>query len=341
MMEKPLAVSNAHGRRIARPRPARADIQVLVNYETTWYASNRVVYDGEGGHSRARAQDGRARRASRARRRSASSRSSSRWLTDPVLNGGGALTDFGCYGANLFTWLMDGARPGLRERGGADLQARRLSARRRRGARSSWPGRRQWGSSRRRGTGPSTARTSRSTGAPGQALTVKRGGRALPSRGQGGERGPFARPGRARKTTPCAISPAVVRRRRPSCGPLLAREQPRRDRDPGRGAGIVADTDARCSSHAPVAAAGLQTAAGTSSVPPPTTFETCGPGDLRPAARERGDPWAGARPWLVLAVALRSRLGERRQSLRRRGARRLRAAAERPRWRSGDGEALS
>ena len=23
------------------------------------------------------------------------------WLTDPVLNGGGALTDFGCYGANL------------------------------------------------------------------------------------------------------------------------------------------------------------------------------------------------------------------------------------------------
>ena len=23
------------------------------------------------------------------------------WVTDPVLNGGGALTDFGCYGANL------------------------------------------------------------------------------------------------------------------------------------------------------------------------------------------------------------------------------------------------
>src|SRR5207244_855233 len=34
-----------------------------------------------------------------------------RWLTDPVLNGGGALTDFGCYGANLFTWLMGNARP--------------------------------------------------------------------------------------------------------------------------------------------------------------------------------------------------------------------------------------
>ena len=34
-----------------------------------------------------------------------------RWLTDPVLNGGGALTDFGCYGANLFTWLMGNVRP--------------------------------------------------------------------------------------------------------------------------------------------------------------------------------------------------------------------------------------
>jgi predicted dehydrogenase len=33
------------------------------------------------------------------------------WLTDPVLNGGGALTDFGCYGADLMTWLMQGQRP--------------------------------------------------------------------------------------------------------------------------------------------------------------------------------------------------------------------------------------
>ncbi|MBL7791209.1 MAG: Gfo/Idh/MocA family oxidoreductase, partial [Saprospiraceae bacterium] len=33
------------------------------------------------------------------------------WLTDPVQNGGGAITDFGCYGANLATWLLDGKRP--------------------------------------------------------------------------------------------------------------------------------------------------------------------------------------------------------------------------------------
>jgi len=33
------------------------------------------------------------------------------WLTDPVKNGGGAIMDFGCYGADLMTWLMKGERP--------------------------------------------------------------------------------------------------------------------------------------------------------------------------------------------------------------------------------------
>ena len=33
------------------------------------------------------------------------------WLTDPVKNGAGALFDFGCYGANLMTWLMDNQKP--------------------------------------------------------------------------------------------------------------------------------------------------------------------------------------------------------------------------------------
>jgi predicted dehydrogenase len=33
------------------------------------------------------------------------------WLTDPVKNGGGALRDFGCYGADLMTWLMHGKAP--------------------------------------------------------------------------------------------------------------------------------------------------------------------------------------------------------------------------------------
>ena len=33
------------------------------------------------------------------------------WLTDPIQNGGGALIDFGCYGANLMTYIMNGQQP--------------------------------------------------------------------------------------------------------------------------------------------------------------------------------------------------------------------------------------
>ena len=33
------------------------------------------------------------------------------WLTDPQKNGAGALFDFGCYGADLVTWLMHGETP--------------------------------------------------------------------------------------------------------------------------------------------------------------------------------------------------------------------------------------
>jgi predicted dehydrogenase len=33
------------------------------------------------------------------------------WLTNPLKNGAGALFDFGCYGANLMTWMMNNERP--------------------------------------------------------------------------------------------------------------------------------------------------------------------------------------------------------------------------------------
>ena len=55
------------------------------------------------------------------------------WLTDPVKNGGGALFDFGCYGANLMTWLMDNERPRAVTAVHPAVQAGRVPARRRRG----------------------------------------------------------------------------------------------------------------------------------------------------------------------------------------------------------------
>jgi predicted dehydrogenase len=111
MMEKPLAVSNAAAQRIRRAADA-GGIQVLVNYETTWYPSHGAIWslikerkaageirkmvamDGHSGPKAINVQP-----------------EFLEWLSDPVRNGAGALFDFGCYGANLMTWLMDNQRP--------------------------------------------------------------------------------------------------------------------------------------------------------------------------------------------------------------------------------------
>jgi predicted dehydrogenase len=111
MMEKPLAVSNTHAQRIRRAAE-KGGIQVLVNYETTWYPSlggvealfkeqkaagairKMVAMDGHSGPKAINVQP-----------------EFFAWLTDPDKNGAGALFDFGCYGANLMTWMMDNQRP--------------------------------------------------------------------------------------------------------------------------------------------------------------------------------------------------------------------------------------
>ncbi len=110
MMEKPLAVSLADAHAIERAA-REGKIQVLVNYETSWYPSNHaavelvragaigdvrkvVVHDGHQGPKEIGV-----------------SAEFLNWLTDPKLNGGGALFDFGCYGADLMTWLMNGQKP--------------------------------------------------------------------------------------------------------------------------------------------------------------------------------------------------------------------------------------
>ncbi len=111
MMEKPLAVSLDHANAMAAAARA-GKIHVLVNYETTWYPSNLaawsivkdqkaigdirkvVIHDGHKGPKEIGVPP-----------------EFFGWLTDPALNGAGALFDFGCYGADLMTWLMDGQKP--------------------------------------------------------------------------------------------------------------------------------------------------------------------------------------------------------------------------------------
>ena len=111
MMEKPLAVSTAHAQRIRRAAE-KGRVDVLVNYETTWYQSHEsirallqdrrvlgeirkmVALDGHSGPKAINVQP-----------------EFLAWLSDPEKNGAGALFDFGCYGANLMTWLMGNQRP--------------------------------------------------------------------------------------------------------------------------------------------------------------------------------------------------------------------------------------
>lgn len=111
MMEKPLAVSMEHALAM-RAAAKKGNIHLLVNYETTWYPSNHEAYhivnkqNSIGNIRKMVVHDGH-----RGPKEIGCSPDFLNWLTDPVLNGGGALTDFGCYGANLMTWLMNGQRP--------------------------------------------------------------------------------------------------------------------------------------------------------------------------------------------------------------------------------------
>lgn len=112
MVEKPLAVNYDHALQMKKLAD-RNNIHLITNYETTWYSSNHevnrlfedekdqfgeirkvIVNDGHQGPKEIGVSD-----------------EFLEWLTDPILNGGGAIMDFGCYGANLMTWLMDGQEP--------------------------------------------------------------------------------------------------------------------------------------------------------------------------------------------------------------------------------------
>lgn len=111
MVEKPLAVSMEHATRIQQAAQA-GGIHVLTNFVTTWYASNHAVYrmlhdeQALGPVRKVVVRDGHP-----GPKEIGVSPEFLGWLLDPVQNGGGALTDFGCYGANLMTWLMRGQRP--------------------------------------------------------------------------------------------------------------------------------------------------------------------------------------------------------------------------------------
>lgn len=110
MVEKPLSTTMDDALAIQRAAHEH-HVQVLVNYETTWYSSNAqaikdvddgtlgtlrkvVVHDGHEGPKEIGVGP-----------------EWLPWLTDPKQNGAGALFDFGCYGADLMTVLRHGETP--------------------------------------------------------------------------------------------------------------------------------------------------------------------------------------------------------------------------------------
>jgi predicted dehydrogenase len=111
MVEKPLATNMEHAGKM-QELAKKYHIYLLTDYETSWYPSvaksyqlvtdsnyvgtlrKVVVHDGHQGPKEI-----------------GCSKEFLEWLTDPVQNGGGAIVDFGCYGANLMTYLTHGEEP--------------------------------------------------------------------------------------------------------------------------------------------------------------------------------------------------------------------------------------
>ena len=111
MVEKPLAVNSEHARRMAELAREHNTL-VLTNYETTWYptylrAFEMAVIEGSLGQLRKILINN----GHKGPREIRVNEEFLEWLTDPVLNGGGAIMDFGCYGANIAAWLMQNERP--------------------------------------------------------------------------------------------------------------------------------------------------------------------------------------------------------------------------------------
>jgi len=108
MVEKPLSVNLDEARQM-ETLANKYGIHLLTNYETTWYGSNQKAFeqlDALGDIRKIVVHDGH-----QGPKEIGVNKEFLDWLTDPVKNGGGALMDFGCYGANLITWLMKGERP--------------------------------------------------------------------------------------------------------------------------------------------------------------------------------------------------------------------------------------
>jgi scyllo-inositol 2-dehydrogenase (NADP+) len=110
MMEKPLAVSTEDAHAIAEIA-AKTHMTVLVNYFANWEPSRRAAYDTAQSGAIGEVRKVVTHDGHKGPKEIGVGPEFLGWLTDPKLNGGGALYDFGCYGADFMTWVMNGSRP--------------------------------------------------------------------------------------------------------------------------------------------------------------------------------------------------------------------------------------
>lgn len=111
MFEKPLAINMEQARDIAAAAK-KGGIRVVVNYETAWYPANQTAYAiAHDQHAIGDLRKIVVCAGNKGPKETGCSDEFLDWLTDPGLDGGGALIDFGCYGADLTTWFMNGQRP--------------------------------------------------------------------------------------------------------------------------------------------------------------------------------------------------------------------------------------
>src|SRR5260370_882812 len=102
--EKPMATNAADAREMER-LAREANIKLMVNYWNAWVAPSHDLFHrvraGEVGPiEKIIVQYGH-----RGPKEIGISQQFANWLYDPVKNGGGAIMDFGCYGAELSLWL--------------------------------------------------------------------------------------------------------------------------------------------------------------------------------------------------------------------------------------------
>ena len=110
MVEKPLAANLEHALEMEK-LAKKHQIYLLTNFETTWYPTNHKAYEMVENGAIGKVRKVVVRDGHEGPMEIGVNQEFLDWLTDPILNGGGAVIDFGCYGANLITWLMKGEKP--------------------------------------------------------------------------------------------------------------------------------------------------------------------------------------------------------------------------------------